>query len=29
MNCIDSYVVSPKLGNRAGVLGAIAMAQRI
>lgn len=29
INCIDSYVVSPKLGNRAGVLGAIAMAQRI
>jgi len=29
LNRIDSYVVSPRLGNRAGVLGAIAMAQMI
>ena len=29
LNRIDSYIVSPRLGNRAGVLGAIAMAQMI
>ena len=26
---IDEYIVPPKLGNRAGMLGAIAMAQTI
>ena len=29
LNDIDHYIVAPKLGNQAGVMGAIALAQQL